>query len=526
MKEEFKDLGLSKKVLKAIEKLGYTSPSKIQMKIIPYILSGNDVIGKAQTGTGKTLAYAASILSKINVNTRVVKAIILTPTRELAMQVSDEMLKLNSSSNFDILAVFGGSSIERQIKELKKGVDIVVGTPGRVLDLMKREVLNIDNLEFFVLDEADEMLDMGFLGDIESIFEKTNKDKQVLLLSATMPKEIKKLALNYMKEDYIFVEVEEKSKTAVTINQSYYMVDEKKRFDALCRLLDYYDDKKVIIFCQTKKECDELLMLLATKSYRAEAMHGDISQDMRTKTLKRFKMGAFSILIATDVAARGIHVDDIGLVINYKLPQDFESYVHRIGRTGRASKTGDALSLVGVRKKKFINDLEKFAKCKIEEKSIPTKDEILNRKYNNIMEQIKFSLDSKDYLASSSYLKNFNKEELFKISSALLKMAVDNSINADLEKDLVVKENNNKKKANNNRIFITLGKKDGITKKKLLDFVSKNTNLKKDSIKNIEVLENFSFMNIESGVNKVISKLNKKRYNNKRVSVEIANRKK
>ena len=298
MNKLFKDLGLSTNVLKSIDKLGYTKPSKIQEEIIPVILDGFDAIGQAQTGTGKTLAYASSVLSKIDVSTNFVKTIVLVPTRELAIQVKDEFENLNTSDDFDILAVYGGSSIELQLKQLKKGVDVVVGTPGRIMDLMRRKALNIKNLEFFILDEADEMLNMGFLEDIELIFKETNDNKQVLLLSATMPKQIKKLAEKYMKSDYQHIEIESTQKTSLNVKQSYYMVSEKTRNESICRVLDLKDPNRTIIFCQTKKECDLLLKDLTMRNYSASVMHGDIAQNVRIQTLDRFKNDYFKILIA------------------------------------------------------------------------------------------------------------------------------------------------------------------------------------------------------------------------------------
>src|SRR5574344_189060 len=349
MEVKFEDLGLKQDVLDSINNLGFTQPSEIQEKLIPIILEGYDVIGQAQTGTGKTLAYAASVLSKVDVSTNVVKAIILTPTRELALQVCEDFERINKSNKFNILAVYGGSSIENQIKSLKHGVDIIVGTPGRVMDLMRRRVLSIDNLEFFILDEADEMLNMGFLEDIELIFKSTNEKKQVLLLSATMPNQIKKLAEKYMRKDYKHIEIKAETKTSDHVKEYYYVVSEKIRIEALCRIIDLKDTKRTIIFCQTKKDCDDLYKELSIRNYSAEVMHGDIEQGMRIKTLDRFKNDAFKILIATDVAARGIHVDNIDLVINYNLPQEFEAYIHRIGRTGRADAMGEAISLVSNR---------------------------------------------------------------------------------------------------------------------------------------------------------------------------------
>ena len=442
MNKLFKDLGLSTNVLKSIDKLGYTKPSKIQEEIIPVILDGFDAIGQAQTGTGKTLAYASSVLSKIDVSTNFVKTIVLVPTRELAIQVKDEFENLNTSDDFDILAVYGGSSIELQLKQLKKGVDVVVGTPGRIMDLMRRKALNINNLEFFILDEADEMLNMGFLEDIELIFKETNDNKQVLLLSATMPKQIKKLAEKYMKSDYQHIEIESTQKTSLNVKQSYYMVSEKTRNESICRVLDLKDPNRTIIFCQTKKECDLLLKDLTMRNYSATVMHGDIAQNVRIQTLDRFKNDSFKILIATDVAARGIHVDGIDLVINYNMPQEFEAYIHRIGRTGRADSQGEAISFISNREFKFFKDLEKFSKTNIEKKELPTKEEIIKAKYNKVLNSVYDCIQEKDYMDAFEYIRSYNKDELMKIAASLLKISVDEKIGSDFNKDLTIKNIN------------------------------------------------------------------------------------
>jgi ATP-dependent RNA helicase DeaD len=521
----FKDLGLNNKVLKAIDELGFTKPSKIQEQIIPVILDGYDCIGQAQTGTGKTLAYAASILSKINVDTNVVRAIILTPTRELALQVAEEFENLNSNSNLDVLAVFGGSSIETQLKALKRGVDIVVGTPGRVMDLMRRRALSIDDIEFFVLDEADEMLNMGFLEDIESIFEKTNDDKQVLLLSATMPKPIKKLAEKYMKADYQHIEIEAKQKTSLNVKQSYYLVTEKTRCEAICRVIDLKDSARTIIFCQTKKECDQLLKELSLRNYSAEVMHGDIAQSVRIQTLDRFKNDSFKILIATDVAARGIHVDGIDLVINYNMPQEYESYIHRIGRTGRADAQGEAISFVSNRELKFFKDLEKFTKSTIEKCELPTKEEIVKSKYTKVMSSAYDAIKDKKYEEAIEYVRSFNKDELMKVAAALLKISVDEKIGSDFNKDLTIKENHTRRNVNPNhtRVFLTIGKLDKLKKGTLLDFMKKETGINKDCFHNIEILTKFTFLDVDSKeVNKFMKKIHNKKLNDRVIRAEIA----
>ncbi|MDD4607919.1 MAG: DEAD/DEAH box helicase [Bacilli bacterium] len=521
--KNFNELGLSDKVLKSIDKLGFATPSKIQEEIIPLIMEGYDVIGQAQTGTGKTLAYAACVLSKININTNFVKAIVLTPTRELAIQVTEEFNNLNNSSKFDIMAVYGGTSINDQIKALKKGVDIVVGTPGRVMDLIERRVLNIQDLEFFILDEADEMLNMGFLEDIEFIFKKTNQNKQVLLFSATMPSGIIKLAEKYMKKDYQNIAIEAISKTSVNVKQYYYLVSEKTRLEALCRVLDLKSAKKGIIFCQTKREVDRLVTELAKRNYSVEAMHGDIAQSMRIQTLERFKLGAFNYLIATDVAARGIHVDNIECVINYNLPQDVESYIHRVGRTGRVKSEGEAITLASSRDIKFLNEIEKVANCTIELVELPDSSEIHETKYQNILTSIQETIENKEYEPYIKYVRDMNKDQLMKFSAGLLKTVLEKEIGSDFNKDLKVVEQRARTSANSTRVFLTIGKMDNLKKGTLLDFLKDTTKVDKDNFNNIEVLTKFTFMDVNNKVvDKVISKVYNKELNGRVIRIEKA----
>ncbi|MGE5456638.1 MAG: DEAD/DEAH box helicase [Ignavibacteriales bacterium] len=521
--KNFNELGLSDNVLKSIDKLGFNVPSKIQESIIPLILDGNDVIGQAQTGTGKTLAYAACVLSKINVKTNFVKAIVLTPTRELALQVSEEFNALNTSSKFNVLAVYGGSSIDTQIRMLKKGVDIVVGTPGRVMDLIERRVLNIQDLEFFVLDEADEMLNMGFLEDIQFIFKKTNQNKQVLLFSATMPNQIKMLAEQYMKADYQYISIESTSKTSTNVKQYYSLVSEKTRLEALCRILDIKSAKLGIIFCQTKKEVDKLVTELATRNYNVEAMHGDIAQSMRIQTLDRFKQGAFNYLIATDVAARGIHVDNIECVINYSLPQDVEGYIHRIGRTGRVNNEGEAITLVNAREMKFLNDVEKAAKCKIEYLELPKAEDIYEAKYQKVLNIIKNTVENNEHEEYIKYVRDMNKEDLMKFSAALLKVMFKKELGSDFKKDLTVVEKERHFNPNATRVFLTIGKMDNLKKGTLLDFLKDVTKVDKDNFNNIEIMTKFTFMDVSSDVvDIVIKRVYNQKLNDRIVRIEKA----
>ncbi|MEE0699752.1 MAG: DEAD/DEAH box helicase [Bacilli bacterium] len=521
MNTNFKDLGLSSNILKSIDYLGYEMPSDIQTKMIPLIMDGEDLIGQAQTGTGKTLAYAASILSKLNVNTNVVKAIILTPTRELALQVSEEFAGLNTKANLDVLAVYGGSNIELQIKELKRGVDVVVGTPGRILDLIKRRVLKLGELEFFVLDEADEMLNMGFMEDIEMIFKNTNQEKQVLMLSATMPPQIKRLAEKYMRKDYKHVIIKAESKTAVTVTQRCYLVNDKTRLEALCRILDFKGGARTIIFCQTKKECDELLIELSNRRYKVEAMHGDIAQSLRIKTLERFKEGRFNILIATDVAARGIHVDNIEMVINYRLPQDFESYIHRIGRTGRANNVGEAISLITSKDTRFLSGIERFANCKINRDELPSGNDIKVLKYEEIMGNI---LEGKADELAISKVRDLNKGDLIKLSSVLLNELVNLKIGSNLSKSVKVSSKEPKQVlTGTTRVFLTIGQVDGLKNKSFYDLIVKETGIDKSNFNNLQILKTFTFVDVNKGVSdKFINKVKRLKYNGREIRAEIS----
>ncbi|MBP9510782.1 MAG: DEAD/DEAH box helicase, partial [Fusobacteriaceae bacterium] len=359
---EFKNLGLTDKTLKALAKKGYEKPSPIQELTIPALLLGDkDIIGQAQTGTGKTAAFSLPIIENIDENGKNIQAIVLTPTRELAVQVSEEMHALSYGRKIRVAPVYGGQSMEFQIKQLKKGVDVVVGTPGRVMDLMGRGILKIDNLKFFVLDEADEMLNMGFVEDIEKILESTNEDKKMLFFSATMAPEILKIAKNHMKEHEI-LSVKARELTTDLTDQIYFEVKDRDKFEALCRIMDLATDFYGIVFCRTKNDVNELVGKLNDRGYDAEGLHGDISQNHREVTLKRFKNKKLNVLVATDVAARGIDVNDLSHVINYAIPQEAEAYVHRIGRTGRAGKKGTAITFITPSEYRKLMYIQKIVK--------------------------------------------------------------------------------------------------------------------------------------------------------------------
>ncbi|WP_087038017.1 DEAD/DEAH box helicase [Thermococcus litoralis] len=366
----FEKLGLSESSLNAIRRKGFKRPTDIQREVIPRLLGGNkDIIGQSQTGTGKTAAFALPLIELIEEDTKDAQAIVITPTRELAIQVADEIRSLRGKKRIYVLPVYGGQPIGPQIKSLRKGVHIVVGTPGRVIDHIERGTLSLSGVSYFILDEADRMLDMGFIEDIERILRYTNEEKRVLMFSATIPREILRLARRYLK-DYEVIRVQEKSLAPEQVEQCYFEVRPNNKFKLLCRILDN-EDFYGIVFCQTKKETRELAARLKAKGYRAEALNGDIPQKGRERILERFRRDKTKILVATDVAARGLDVKDLTHVINYSVPQNPEAYVHRIGRTGREGKKGKAVTFVAPWESPKLRDIERTARVKIKEMKHP-----------------------------------------------------------------------------------------------------------------------------------------------------------
>ncbi|MGB9766119.1 MAG: DEAD/DEAH box helicase, partial [Sulfurihydrogenibium sp.] len=363
----FQNLGISQETLKSLDSLGYQKPTEIQEKAIPVVLSGKDLVAQAQTGTGKTAAFGIPIVEKVNTKQKKIQALVLVPTRELAIQVAKEIKELGKNKKVFVLSVYGGKSMKHQIDFLKKGNDVViVGTPGRVKDLLNRGFLKLDNVKMFVLDEADRMLEMGFIEDIEEIMSYLPEERQNLLFSATMPKEILELAEEFLNEDYETIKVKPDEITVEKIKQIIYRVDPKNKFSKLIQILSENDAEKTIIFTQTKLEADELAEKLKEEGFNVSAIHGDFSQKKRETVLHNFRTGKLKILVATDVAARGLDIKGVELVINYGLPRDAESYIHRIGRTGRAGKEGTAISIATPSEDKFLENILKKTKANIE----------------------------------------------------------------------------------------------------------------------------------------------------------------
>ncbi|MGM9972761.1 MAG: DEAD/DEAH box helicase [Clostridiaceae bacterium] len=519
---KFYDLGLNKDILAAIDDMGFEEPSQIQGEVIPVILEGVDAIGQAQTGTGKTLAFGAPILSQLDRRSSGVKAIILTPTRELAIQVNDELARIAKHTRIRLLPVYGGQQIDRQIRALRSGIDIVVGTPGRILDLIRRNVLHLDSIKFLVLDEADEMLNMGFIDDIEEIIKSSNSDRQTLLFSATMPQEIRRLSKRYMKDNTKHISIVKSTMTVSTIDQYYFEIKHKDRFESLCRILDVDEPSSAIIFCNTKRGVDELVESLQRRGYNVEGMHGDLSQNLRLNTLRKFKDGTLEFLVATDVAARGIDVENISHVINYDIPQDIESYVHRIGRTGRANKTGTAYSLVTPREYMTLKQIEKFTKSKIKRKELPTIDDIFSSKYKNIINRVNETLAAEEYKKFLPLVQELDDEyNLVDVAAALMQMVYSKEISYEYTENSLGTDNNYV------RLFLTVGRMDKVNAKSILQFFNDTANVSKDLVGDIDIMEKFSFVDVsEKALDMILKKSSGKKMGNRKVKIEVSNGKK
>jgi ATP-dependent RNA helicase DeaD len=393
----FSELGISADLLKGIDRLGFEKASPIQSAAIPVLLEGRDVVGQSQTGSGKTAAFAIPALEKVDVQQRAVQILILCPTRELAVQVSEEIHKLAFfKSGIRALPIYGGQSYDRQIYGLKQGAQVVIGTPGRVMDHMRRGTLKLDQVKVAILDEADVMLDMGFRDDIEFILQAVPKDRQTVFFSATMPRPIQELIRKYARDPQQ-VRIEQKAMTVPTVEQTYYEVDRRFKIELLTRLIDIHDLKLGIIFCNTKRMVDDLVDHLNAQGYSADRLHGDMTQALRDRVMNKFRKSGLEFLVATDVAARGIDVEDVQVVFNYDLPYDVEDYVHRIGRTGRAGRSGRAISFVAGREVFQIRNIERFTNTRIHRAKIPSPAEVEEARASAFLDKLRATLQSGEY---------------------------------------------------------------------------------------------------------------------------------
>ena len=523
----FESLGLGERTLKAVKAKGFEEPSEIQAACIPLLLKeGTEVVGQAQTGTGKTAAFALPILETVDEEKKSVQALILTPTRELALQVSEEINSLKGDRKTEVTPIYGGASMEIQLRKLKRGVQIVVGTPGRILDHIKRGTLDLSNLVFMVLDEADEMLDMGFIEDIEEVLKNVPETRRMLMFSATMPPQIQKLAENFMKNPTL-VRTQKTDAATPQADQIYFEVKEADKIEALTRIIDRDPDFYGVIFCRTKLQCDEIGHKLQARGYDAEALHGDLSQRERETILRKMKERVIRILVATDVAARGLDIQDLTHVINYSLPSDPEIYIHRVGRTGRAGKEGTAITFITPSEARRFSYIKKASKSEIRKEEIPTPREVVERRRELIKEQLLSALEKdggEEYRSISEGLLEDN--DPVDVLSSVLSLFYRDALDESQYKDISVgkKRERTKKKSNAEtsytdrkkedrerpydkiktpsmddegltRLFSARGRNDGLTKRGLADVLIDQAGVKNEDIRDIQVMEDFSFIN-------------------------------
>ncbi|MFC5712080.1 DEAD/DEAH box helicase [Thalassorhabdus alkalitolerans] len=516
----FEDFTIKEEIKKAIKDMGFEEPSPIQEKAIPAILKGDDVIGQAQTGTGKTAAFGIPLLDSIT-NEPHVQAMILTPTRELAIQVSGELQKLSRHLNVRTLPIYGGQSIGHQIKALKQGVQIVIGTPGRLQDHLRRRTLKLDRVQMVVLDEADEMLDMGFVEDIEAILKQINVDRQTLLFSATMPGPIKKLSKRYMV-DPVTVSINRGEVTAPSIDQAYFKVLERNKLESLCRILDSQDPELGIIFSRTKKGVAELTESLQARGYLADGLHGDLTQSQRDAVMKKFRDSSIEFLVATDVAARGIDVENVSHVINYDIPQDPESYVHRIGRTGRAGRTGQALTLVTPREMKHLRAIEAEIKSQIPTKDVPSIEEVVEKQQDSWKKQITAQMENPEGMSlfddlAEELMHNYEAKDVVR---ALMKMNF-SSVTDESDDGYNFGETGGAKGMV--RFFINVGRNAKMSPKVLIEEISDIVGIPGKAVGRIDIFEKFTFVEVPEEVAPfVYEALRYSRINGARVNLEPA----
>lgn len=492
--KSFDELGLSEETLKTIKKKGFEEPSPIQEKTIPIILSGtDDIIGQAQTGTGKTAAFGLPLVELLKEKSRHVQALVLAPTRELAIQVAEEIHSLKGKKKLTIIPVYGGQSISLQLRSLKKGVDIVVGTPGRILDHLNRGSLKLNNITHLVLDEADEMLNMGFFEDVKEIMDQTAEDKRTMLFSATMPRDVLQIAKKYMN-DYQTLKVTREELTSSNTDQIYFEVNEYNKFEALCRIVDVEEEFYGVVFCRTKIDVDRVANHLKDRGYPSDALHGDISQSLREKILAKFKKQTVKILVATDVAARGIDVQNITHVINYSLPQDPEAYVHRIGRTGRAGKTGNAITFVTPSEYRKLQFIQRVAKTDIRKEKLPKVKDIIKLKrkriHTNVADMIKTGLKEEYVTLAQDLLEKNTAEELL---GAVLQHAFRGELD---ERSYTEIAEASPGRSGQTRLFVGFGTNSGLTKGKIINIITEKCGISGDKIQDIQVRDRFAFISL------------------------------
>ncbi len=529
---KFEEMNLSPEICKAVLDMGFEEATPIQSQSISVVMSGRDVIGQSQTGTGKTAAFGIPCLEMVDPEDRSLQAVILCPTRELAIQVSEEFRKLlKYKDNIRVLPIYGGQPIDRQIMALKKGIQVIIGTPGRVMDHMRRRTLKMETVKLVVLDEADEMLDMGFRDDIETILTKIPEERQTIMFSATLSREILDLSKRFLREPE-FIKIVRKELTVPSIEQAYFDVKERTKLEALSRIIDMYNPSLAIVFCNTKKRVDEVVEQLQGRGYFAEGLHGDLKQQQRDKVMQKFRNGTIEILVATDVAARGIDVDDVDIVFNFDLPQDEEYYVHRIGRTGRAGKSGKAFTFCVGKEIYKLRDIMRYTKTKILQQKLPTLSDIEEAKTNAFIDKIKAVIEEGHLTKYINIAESMVEEDIaaIDIAAALLKMHLaDDSSDDDLIEDLNVNETQRYGDSGERmvRLFINMGKKDKIRAKDIVGALAGETGIPGKVIGSIDIFDEYTFVDVPCEYAKdVVTGMKNSKIKGKKVNIEPAKKNK
>ena len=537
----FKSFGLSEALIKVLDEVGYETPSAIQEQCIPHLLNGHDVIGQAQTGTGKTAAFSLPLIDRIDINTNQVQLLVLAPTRELAIQVSEAIQTYaRHLKGLHVLPIYGGQSYDIQLRPLKRGVHVVVGTPGRVMDHIKKGTLKLNSLKALVLDEADEMLRMGFIDDVKWVMEKLPKERQIALFSATMPDVIRRVAEKFLNDPKI-VKIKTKTATAQTISQSYWLVSGVNKLDALTRILEVESFDALLIFVRTKTATVDLAEKLSARGFSAEAINGDIVQNQRERTIQQLKKGKIDILIATDVAARGLDVERISHVVNYDIPQDPESYVHRIGRTGRAGREGKAILFVAPRERRMLQTIERITRQPITPMQLPSAKIINEQRVTNFKQRISDTLNNQELGIFEELILSFQKEhevDAFKIASALALMAQGTEPLLLSEKELSqgsFKEGSKAKISisvhadplKNNpsikmrRYRLAVGHKDNIKPGNVLGAIANEAEISSEFIGAIQIFQDFTTIDLPDEMTKeTLAILKKTRVFDKKLNIE------
>lgn len=522
----FENLNLSSEILKAIENKGFEEATPVQAQTIPYILEGRDVIGQAQTGTGKTAAFGIPVLERLSHEEKSVQGLVICPTRELALQVADEIRELAKfKRGVEVLPIYGGQPIDRQIKALKKRPQIIVGTPGRVMDHMKRGTLKIDKVKMVVLDEADEMLDMGFIDDIITILKGVPDERQTLLFSATMPKPILELTKRFLNSPE-YVKVVHKELTVPKVEQVYFEVKEKTKTEVLSRLIDMYNPKLSLVFCNTKRKVDELVAELQGRGYFADGLHGDLKQAQRDRVMSKFRNGSVDVLVATDVAARGLDVENIEAVFNYDLPQDEEYYVHRIGRTARAGRGGRAFTFVVGREIYKLRDIQRYSKAKITLKKEPSSEDVEEVRTNIFLEKVIECIEENDlgqYINTVERLAGDDYTSI-EIAAALLRIAIGAKAKEVQHEDIDYL--NTGAEDGMVRLFINIGRNHNIRPGDIVGGIAGETGMPGKLIGSIDIYDKYTFVEVpREYAGEVINIMKNNQIKGKKINIEPANTK-